>query len=34
VTVDARATRAVDVRPGDGNKALAEVEAAGGTVSR
>lgn len=34
VTVDARATRAVDVRPGDGTRALAEVEAAGGTVSR
>jgi nicotinamidase/pyrazinamidase len=34
VTVDARATRAVDVRPGDGDRALAEVEAAGGTVRR
>ncbi len=34
VTVDARATRAVDVRPGDGDRALAEVDAAGGTVRR
>ena len=34
VTVDARATRAVDVAPGDGDAALAEVEAAGGTVTR
>jgi nicotinamidase/pyrazinamidase len=34
VTVDARAVRAVDVRPGDGEAALAEIEAAGGTVRR
>jgi nicotinamidase/pyrazinamidase len=34
VEVDARAVRAVDVRPGDGEAALAEVEAAGARVRR
>jgi nicotinamidase/pyrazinamidase len=32
VTVDSSAVRPVDVAPGDGERALAEIEAAGGTV--
>jgi nicotinamidase/pyrazinamidase len=34
VEVDARAARAVEVRPGDGEAALAELEAAGARVRR
>jgi nicotinamidase/pyrazinamidase len=33
VTVDAAATRPVDVRPGDGDRALQEIRAAGGAVT-
>jgi nicotinamidase/pyrazinamidase len=33
VTVDAAATRPVDVHPGDGERALAEIRAAGGVVT-
>jgi nicotinamidase/pyrazinamidase len=33
VTVDATATRAVDVQPGDGERALDELRAAGATVT-
>jgi nicotinamidase/pyrazinamidase len=33
VTVDSAGTRAVDVQPGDGEKALQEIRAAGGSVT-
>jgi nicotinamidase/pyrazinamidase len=33
VTVDAAGTRPVDVQPGDGDRALQEIRAAGGTVT-
>jgi nicotinamidase/pyrazinamidase len=33
VTVDAAGTRPVDVQPGDGERALEEIRAAGGTVT-
>jgi nicotinamidase/pyrazinamidase len=33
VTVDSAATRPVDVGPGDGERALEEIRAAGGTVT-
>jgi nicotinamidase/pyrazinamidase len=33
VTVDSAATRPVDVEPGDGERALEEISAAGGTVT-
>ena len=33
VTVDAAAVRAVEVAPGDGERALAEIRGAGGTVT-
>jgi nicotinamidase/pyrazinamidase len=33
VTVDSAAARPVDVEPGDGDRALAEIRAAGGTVT-
>src|SRR4051794_21181726 len=34
VTVDAAAVRGIDVEPGDSERALSEIEAAGGTIAR